>query len=93
MIAQLLPVQALVLVGLHPQQLLLIVPFVERARLVEAFVALEADQIGVEDFGEDLGDFGLACAGGTFDEQRLFEREGEEDRGLDAIVGDVFGAA
>ena len=35
-------------VGLDAQQLLLVVPLVERARLVEPLVALEADQLGVE---------------------------------------------
>ena len=89
MLAQLFPAQALLLVGLHPQKLLLIVPFVERARLVESFVTLQADELGVENFGEHLGDFGLAGAGGTFNQQRLFERERKKNRSLDALVGDV----
>ena len=92
MLAQLLPAQALLLVGLHAQELFLIVPFVKRARLVETLVTLQADEIGVENFGEHLGDFGLAGAGGTFYEQRLFERKRQEDRGLDALVGDIAGA-
>ncbi len=53
---------------------------------------MQADEFGVEDFREHLGDFGLAGAGGTFYQQRLFEREREKDRGLDALVGDVEGA-
>ena len=55
------------LVGLQSQQLLLVVPLVERAGLVEPFVALQADQFGVQKFGEDLGDLGLAGAGGALD--------------------------
>src|ERR1700723_3475577 len=92
MLAQLLPSQALLLVGLHAQELFLIVPFVERARLIESFVTLQADQFGVENFREHLGDFGLAGAGGTLYQQRLFERECEKDRRLDALVGDVESA-
>ena len=75
MLAQFFPSQALLLVGLHPQKLLLIIPFVERARLVESLVTLQPDELGVENFREHLGDFGLARAGGTFNQQRLFERE------------------
>ena len=89
MLAQFLPAQSLLLIGLHPQELLLIVPFVERARLVETLVALEPDEFGLQNFGEHLGDFGLAGARGPFDQQRLLERQGEKDRGLDALIGDV----
>ena len=80
------------LVGLQAQQLLLIVPFVKRARLVEALVALKANQLGLHHLGEDLGDFGFARTSGTFDEQRLFQREREKNRGLNPFVGDVVRA-
>src|SRR3984957_18361555 len=70
--------------------MLLIIPFVERARLVESLVTLQPDELGVQNFREHLGHFGLARAGGTFYQQRLFERECEKDRGLDAFVGDVM---
>src|SRR5208283_2380876 len=73
-------------------KLFLIVPFVERARLVESLVTLEPDELGVEDFRQHLGDFGLARAGGTLDQERFFERERQKDRRLDALVGDVAGA-
>ncbi len=89
MLAEFLPSQALLLVGLHAQELFLIIPFVERARLVESFVTLQPDQFAVQNFRQHLGNFGLARAGGTFYQQRLFEREREKDRGLDALVGDV----
>ena len=39
-----------------------IVPLVDRARDVEAFVALQPDQPSVERGGENLGDLGLADA-------------------------------
>ena len=54
---------------------------------------MQANQLGREHLGEDLGDLGLARAGRSFDQERLVEREREEDRGLDALVGDVAGGA
>ena len=37
------------LLGLNAKELLLVIPFVERLRLIEAFVALKADQLGAGD--------------------------------------------
>ena len=89
MLGDLFPAQPLMLIGLQAQELLLIIPFVERARFVETLVTLQPDKFGAEHLGQHLGDLGLARAGRTFDQQRLFEREREKDRGLDALVGDV----
>src|SRR5258708_17522060 len=92
MLAYLLPAESLLLVGLHPEQLFLIVPFVERARLVETLVTLQPNEISVENFGQHLRDLGLARPRGTLDKQRLLQRERKKDRRLDALVGDVASA-
>jgi hypothetical protein len=47
----------------------------------------------MENFGKHLGDFGLARSRRTLDKQGLVERQREKDRGLDAFVGDIAGAA
>ena len=47
-----------------------VVPLVHRVADVEAFVALQADQFGVERRRQHLGDFGLADAGFALEEQR-----------------------
>ena len=60
--------------GLDAQQLLLVVPLVERPRLVEALVALQPDQLGAGGLGDGLGQLGLAHAGRAFDEQWLAQR-------------------
>jgi hypothetical protein len=53
-----------VAIGLDAQELLLVVPLVEGFALVEALVALEADQAGAGHLGDRLRELGLAGAGG-----------------------------
>ncbi len=81
-----------VLVGLDAQQLLLVVPLVERTALVEALVALEADQAGAGHLGDRLRELRLARAGRTLDEDRLAQPVGEERDAGDAVVGQVVDA-
>ena len=76
-------------VGLDAQQLLLVVPLVERFALVETLVALQADQAGAGHLGDRLGELRLAGAGRPFDEHRLAEPVGEEGDAGDAVVGEV----
>ena len=83
------PVPALAAIGLDPEQLLLVVPLEQRARLVEALVALQAQQVGPEHAGEHLAELGLARSGRALGEQRLLQRERQEERRLDARRGDV----
>ena len=52
--------------GLNPQQLLAVVPLVERLRFVEPFVALQPHQLAAERLGQRLGQLCLADAGRTF---------------------------
>ena len=76
-------------VGLDAQQLLLVVPLVERLGLVEALVALQADEPGAGHLGHGLGQLGLAGAGRPLDEHRLAEPVGQEHHAGDAVVGQV----
>jgi hypothetical protein len=54
---------AVALGRLDAQQLLLVVPLVQRPRLVQALVALQADELGAGGGGDRLGQLGLADAG------------------------------
>ena len=75
--------------GLDAQELLAIVPLVERLGVVESLVALESDQSRPDGVGDRLGEGGLAGAGRTFHEHRLRQPVGEEaDRG-DGVVAQV----
>ncbi len=74
---------------LDGEQLALIVPLVERGVLVEALVALQADQLGLVHGGERLGDLGLADAGLALEQQRPLEILHQPQRGRDVAVGDV----
>ncbi len=76
--------------GLDAQQLLLVVPLVERLGLVETLVALQADQLGAGDLGDRLGELGLAGTGWALDEDRLLEPVGEVGDAGDAVVGEVL---
>ena len=69
----------LVAQDLRVEQLLGVLPLVERLGLVEPFVALQADQLGGERGGERLGQLGLADAGRPLDEDRLLHAVGEVD--------------
>ena len=75
--------------GLDAQQLLLVVPLVERLGLVEALVALQADQPGAGHLGHRLGQLGLARARRALDEDRLLQPVGEVHDAGDALVGQV----
>ena len=84
---------SVVAVGLDAQQLLLVVPLVERLALVEALVALEADQPGAGELGDRLGELGLAGAGRALDQDGLLQPVGEEHDAGDAVVGQVVHVA
>ena len=83
------PARVGVALGLDAQQLLLVVPLVERLGLVEPLVALQADEPGAAHLGHRLGQLGLAGAGRTLDEDRLAQAVGEVDDPGDALVGQV----
>ena len=78
-----------VLVGLDAEQLLLVVPLVQGLRLIEALVALQADESGTGHLSDALGELGLACTCRSFDEHRLAQPIGEECNTGNPIVGEV----
>src|SRR3984957_16166736 len=63
--------------GLNPQQLLAVVPFVQRLGLVEPLIALQADEPGPGELRHRLGQLRLACPGGPLDQHRLWQPGGE----------------
>ena len=77
--------------GADVEQLARVVPLVDGVGDVEALVALEPDQPRVRRRGERLGRLGLADAGLALEQQRLLEREREEERRREPAVGQVVG--
>src|SRR5712671_7160829 len=82
-------VRVLPLARLDGEQLALIVPFIQRGVLVEAFVALQADELGPMHGSQRLGDLGLADAGLALEQQRPLEVFHQPERRRDVAVGDV----
>ena len=76
---------------LDGEELALVVPLVERGLLVEALVALQADELGAVHRGERLGHLGLADAGLAFEQQRTLEELHQPQRSRDVAVGNVAG--
>ena len=77
-------------VSLNAQELLLVVPLVQRLGLVESLIALQPDEARPAHRGHRLGQLGLAGTGRPFDEDRLSEALGQVDHAGDAIVGEVL---
>ena len=75
--------------GLDPQQLLAVVPLIERLRLVEALVALQADQRATGGARDRLRELGLADPRGALDEDRLAELLGEVGDERRGLVGEI----
>jgi hypothetical protein len=74
---------------LRVQQLLAVLPFVQRLGLVETFVTLQADQRQIEHFGGRLRQLGLAHAGRPLDQHRLAQVIREINGGRDLFRADV----
>ena len=75
--------------GLDAQELLAVVPLVQRLGLVEPLVALQAHQRAAEVAGERLRQLGLADAGGPLDEHGLAEPGGEVGDERRRLAGQV----
>jgi hypothetical protein len=75
--------------GADLEQLARVVPVVQRARDVDALVALQPDQARAGRLGERLGGLGLADPGLALQQQRLLEVDREEDRDRERLVGEV----
>src|SRR4051812_37942699 len=79
--------------GLDAQQLLAVVPFVERLGLVEALVALQAHEAAVEVLRQRTGELRLADAGRALDEDRLAELGGQVGDERGRLAGEVADGA
>ena len=75
--------------GLNPQELLAVVPLVERLGLIEPLVTLQSDEPRADRVGDRLGERGLAGAGGALDEHGLGETIGKVDHRRDGLVTQV----
>ena len=74
---------------LRVQQLLAVVPFVQRLGLVLALIALQPQQPPPGRRRQHLGQLRLADARRPLDEQRLLEPRQQEDRRREALVNDI----
>src|SRR3954454_18327629 len=87
-VLDLLPSRALGL-GLDAQELLAVVPLVQRLGLVEALVALQAHEPAVEVVRQRARELGLPDAGGALDEDRLAALCGEERDERGRLAGEI----
>jgi hypothetical protein len=71
------------------QQLARVVPFINGVADVEAFVALQADQVGIERRSRGGGERRLPDASFALEKQRPSETKGQEQRDGEPLVGDV----
>src|SRR4051794_27593766 len=86
------PLRALALgdaLRLDAQELLLVVPLVQRLGLVESLVALETDEPSTGHLGDGLGELRLARPGRALDQHRLLQPIGEVHDAGDAFVREV----
>ena len=74
---------------LRVEKLFAVLPLVDRLRLVEPLVALQANERQGEHLGGGLGQFGLADARRAFDQHRLAQVERQVDGGSDLVAADV----
>ncbi len=87
-------------VGEHPadlvaqdlgvEQLLAVLPLVQRAGLVQPAVALQADQRPAQRLRRDLGQLGLADAGRSLDQDRLLQPVRQERHSRNLAVADIL---
>ena len=71
------------------EQLLAVLPFVQGLGFIQTFVTLHADQRQAQPGRAGQCQFGLANTGGAFDQDRLGQIFGHEDRGGDLPGGDI----
>lgn len=70
-----------------------VVPFVDGGGDVEAFVALQANQLSPEGLAQHLGDLGLADAGLALQEQRPAQAQRQVQSRGERPVGDISAGA
>ena len=67
-----------------------VIPFIDRGRNVEPFVALQPDQPPSERLRQHLGDLGLADAGLALEKQRPAHLESQKQHGRERPVADIM---
>jgi hypothetical protein len=67
-----------------------VIPLVNRRRCVQALVALQPDQRGLQDRGQHLGDLGLADPRFPFQQQRFPQSQRQVERRRQPAIGDVL---
>jgi hypothetical protein len=67
-----------------------VVPFVNGVARIQSLIALEPDEIGFQDGGEDFRHLGLAHSRFSFEKERLLDPERQEYRGGQPAVGNVL---
>ena len=75
--------------GTQMQQLSGVVPLVQRLALLQAVVALQAQQLARQHLGQGLGQLGLADAGFALQQQRAAQAQGQKGRSSQAPIGEV----
>src|ERR1022692_1242810 len=75
------------------QHLAGVVPFIERLVGVDTFVALEPDQLSVQDRGQHLGDLGLAYSDLALKQDRAMQRQPDEQCSRQPAIGEVSALA
>ena len=74
---------------LDREQLALVIPLVKRSRLIEPFIALQADQFGGVHGGKRLGHLGLADTRFTFQQKRAPQQLHQRDRRRQFAIGNI----
>ena len=75
------------------QHLAGVVPLVHRMMHIQAFVALQPDQVGLQQRSQHLGHFGFANAGFAFQQQRAVQAQRQKDGSGQAAIGNVHARA
>ena len=70
-----------------------IVPFIDRRRDIEAFIALQSNQLSAERGSEHFRDFRLADARLALEQEGPTEAQAQEDDGRQRALRDIGGAA
>ena len=77
-------------IHLNGQQLLLVVPLIERLAFIQSLVALQTHQLPIQTGCHHLGDLGLAHAGSALDQQRSSQLQRHKQHRCQRVIIDVM---
>jgi hypothetical protein len=69
-----------------------VIPLVESLAGIEALIALETDEVGLQNLRQNLGYFRLTNAGFALEKERSTQAQAEKRRDRQATIGYVAGA-